>query len=107
MRERRKHIRHDIRYKVVCSSLGNPARKFTATSYNISFGGIGISLKKFIKEAERLKIDIFSPYQKAPLRAKARLIWQSRFPGLMEKRAGLEFTEIPWSAIKSVLSETA
>ncbi len=104
--DQRKNPRHDLRCKVVCSFPENPTKKFNVTSVNISLGGLGLKLNNFIRESKYLKIAIFDPNKKRPVKAKGRIVWQKHFRDFTERRAGIQFTDIPWTKIKSLVEST-
>lgn len=103
--ERRKHARRKFAYKVICASLKNPRKKFRATLVNISLAGIGLKIKRLIEGSESLKLLIFQPGRRVPIEAKGRLVWQGKLPDTPETRAGIQFTEIPWTQITSFLED--
>ena len=107
MIDRRQYIRHSLRYRVLCTSSGAPTRKVRATSFDISMGGVGIKLKNFITKSEKINLEIFIPRAKKPIKVKGSLAWQAHLPSLGAKRCGIQFTEIPWTCLKTILGNPA
>ena len=105
MREKRKHTRHALIYKVIYSPRKNPDRKIVAKSFNISFSGIGLSLNDFIKDGRDINLSICTPRRDLLVRACGRLVWQNRFNGAGEPRAGLQFTEMQYTKIKKLVGQ--
>jgi len=104
MREKRKHTRHELIYRVALHPEGGTATPIETESFNISFGGMGIILKNYIKNTENIDLSIHDPQSEELIRARGRIVWQSGSPGLGAQRAGIQFTEIPWTQLKSLLA---
>ena len=107
MMERRKCIRHNLNYRVLYAPSEAPEKKMRAASFNLSMEGIGIDIKNFITESEKVNLEIFIPRVKSPIKAKGRLAWQAHLPSLGAKRCGIQFTEIPWTRLKTILGNPA
>ncbi len=107
MIDRRRYIRHSLRYRVLCAPFGVPERKVRATSFNLSMGGIGMNLKKFLTKSEKINLEILIPQSKRPIKATGRLAWQTHLPSLGVKRCGIQFTEIPYTRLKTILGNPA
>jgi len=107
MREKRKYTRHELMYKVVLHPDNSAISPIETESFNISFGGIGVILKEYIKNTENINLSIRVPENKEPISARGRLVWQSGSPGLGAQRAGIQFTEIPWTQLKTLLANVA
>jgi len=104
MKERRKYRRYNAEYNIVYSTAEAPGRKFKATSVDISLGGIGVRVKRFIKGKGKLILQIYTPHARNPVKAKATLVWQNGRPGFAAERAGIRFTEIPYTRLKTILA---
>jgi len=105
MVEKRKHIRHDLVCKVEYAPLDDPKAEARTSSFNISLGGIGLEIREFIKGNGKLKLAISDPASGIPIEARGHLVWQSGTPGFSAQRAGIKFTEIPWSRLKVLLRQ--
>jgi len=105
MEERREYPRKDVRLKISysLSDAEKKAEEIETTSFNISFGGIGIRLHNFMKAGE-LRIRIFSSGGSAPIEARGKLVWQGFLSNFGEKRAGVQFTEVPWTRLKTLVA---
>jgi len=105
--ERRNHTRYALLYKVICSPSENPAKKIIARSFNVSLGGIGLTIKDFLNENRYLNLTICTPKKDMLIRACGKLVWQSRSHDIAENRVGLKFTEIQYTKIKKLLAQAA
>ncbi len=99
MTEKRRHRRHSLMYKVIYSNAEGPQRRMKTTSTDISLGGIGLKIKKLVEGNRNLKLKIYKPSSRVPVKAKGTLIWQNR----LRDRAGVRFTAIGWSEVKSLV----
>ena len=104
MREKRKYTRYELIYKVVLRPEGDLSCPVETESFNVSFGGIGVMLKNYIKDTDNITLSIHNPQTAEPIEAKGRLVWQSGSPGVGAQRAGIQFTEIPWTQLKTLLA---
>jgi len=107
VQERRKYERFTVPYKVVYATLENSRRRVKTTTLDISMGGIGIKIQELIKGSGKLKIQIYTPIEKEPIRAEGKLVWQDGGEGRSPERAGIQFTEIPYTKIKSLITAAA
>ena len=103
MNEKRKHIRYNINCKVTVSSIDNPRCQEKAKSVDISFGGIGLNISKLKSSPTGFKLKIFHPKKREVIEAQGTLAWQRDISGI--SRAGIHFTEIPFTKLKNLLSE--
>lgn len=103
MEERREHPRRDIMLKVEYSAFEKPDDKIEAASFNISLGGIGMRLNDFIK-SKKLYLYIYPPREIKPIEARGILVWQSNISNFGERRAGIQFTEVPWTRLKALVA---
>jgi len=104
MNEKRESTRNDFVRKVVYSLEGRPEEMFTARSLDISLGGIGLKAKKVIEKGKVLDLSLYLPGLKEPLKAKARLVWQDALPENGWRKAGLQFIEIPWTRLRTLVA---
>ncbi|NQT23623.1 MAG: PilZ domain-containing protein [Candidatus Omnitrophica bacterium] len=101
--ERRKFVRYEVLCKVKYWKPGNAFRKYSTQSFNISLGGIGIKLNNLFVGAKELDLLIYAPFQRLPIRAKGRLVWHDE----SNERAGIQFTNIPWTSLKTLIRQSA
>ncbi len=87
--EKRKYTRYRIANKVILTPLENPRKKYKTTTFNISLGGVGINLKKAIKNTEKVRLQIFTVNSKIPVEAEGKVIWQRHLSHLRLYQAGL------------------
>ncbi|MCK4463623.1 MAG: PilZ domain-containing protein [Candidatus Omnitrophica bacterium] len=99
MTEKRRYRRRSLMYKVIYSNAEDPQKETGTISTDISLGGIGLRMKKFVKGMRNLNFQIYGPHSRIPIKAKGRLVWQNRLRG----RAGIQFTDIGWNKIKSLV----
>ena len=88
---------------MLCWSYDKPKKTIRATSFNVSLGGIGIDLKKFIEGDRRIKLQIFKLPIKPPIEVEGNIVWQGYLSNVGKKRASIQFTKIPWSKAKVLL----
>jgi len=103
MSERRKYKRYTFICKVVFSPTENLRQKVKTKSVDISLGGVGLYLKNLIKRDTNLNLSIYHPKSGESIDAKGKLVWQSSASG--DCRAGIQFTEIPYTKLKNLLTE--
>ena len=106
MEEKRLHTRHSATYKVVYSVEGT-TRTVATNSLDVSFGGIGIAVKGVLKTSCKIKLSIHCSALNKPLEANGRLIWQDNSPGTDVQRAGIQFTDAPYTQLKDLLAQAA
>jgi len=105
MKERRKHKRYNIELKIVYSTAEEPYEENKAVSIDISMGGIGMKITQAIKGKGNLKLKIYQKGRREPVPAKGKIVWQKPEAEAGPARAGVEFTEIPWTELKTVLAD--
>jgi len=106
MLEKRINKRYDIRCRVVYSTAGEPNRHFSVLGEDISLGGIGVAIPKFIEEDGILNLRIYGPTRKRPILARGRIIWQGCHAGSIEKRAGIKFVTHPWRQLRQLITRS-
>ena len=89
LEEKRKHTRYRIANKVIVIPPESPRKKYKTTTFNISLGGVGINLKKAIKNTEKVRLQIFTANSKIPVEAEGKVIWQKYLSHLHRYQAGL------------------
>jgi len=102
--DRRKYERRKAAYYITYSLPDKPDKTFHSESFNVSLGGLGLKLNNPVKESAVLNLVIFTPKSTNPIKASGRVVWQDESGQYEEKRAGLEFTEIGWSSVKTLLA---
>lgn len=63
-------------------------------SKDISEGGLGITLDKFIAKDSEIMVEFSLKKYSAPIRTKTKLAWIQKFPYAPRYRAGLEFKDM-------------
>ena len=105
MRDQRKSPREGVQCTVRYATEDSPKRVFTTKSVDLSLGGIGMRLREFIRGNMVVKLKIYSHLSPAPISAEGKIMWQSGLPGFGASRAGVQFTDAPYTKIKGLLRE--
>lgn len=103
MDNRRKFPRRPLYFKTVCVPEKDPYRHLQAEGFDMSAGGIGIKIKQPIFTGSVVKLRITRPFYQDTFEAKGRVAWQAKPDSAGTIRAGIRFTEIPWSKIQPLL----
>ena len=90
MENKRTSPRYHIGSRVECVPIENTKKKYKASCYNASLGGICIELKNEIKEKSNLNVFIYTKNCKIPVECKGEIIWQKHVPRLKLYRAGIK-----------------
>ncbi len=104
MKERRKFPRKDVKLKVICSTGEWQREEIAATAVDISSDGIGLRLKKLIGKGKNLTLKIQKTFWEKPVEARGRLVWQSSSDEEGEVRAGIQFTDVPWTQLCALVN---
>ncbi|MBL7157100.1 MAG: PilZ domain-containing protein [Candidatus Omnitrophica bacterium] len=107
MSEKRKHVRYELAYDLAYSLPGALDEEIRTESINISMGGICMKIRGFLKDVNGITLHIYDPERASCIKAKGRLVWQSGSPGFGASRAGIRFTEVPWTQLKTLLARAA
>jgi len=107
MRDKRKRQRHGLKCVVRYLTEDYPNRPVTTKAVDISLGGIGVRVREFIKSNMKIKLKIYSQLSTVPIDAEGKVVWQSGYPGFGAHRAGIQFTDAPYTKIKSLINEAA
>ena len=105
MRDKREHQRQSLKCAVRYVTEDCPNRPVTTKAVDISLGGIGMRMREFIRSNMTLKLKIYSQLSTVPIDAEGKVVWQSGFPGFGANRAGIQFTDAPYTKIKSLIRE--
>ncbi len=106
--ERRKFPRYNLVCKVLYKKTSSLLWRNETYTENISLGGLKIKVKKLLEEGERLKLKIFDPSVKAPIKAEAKVIWAKKISHIRNSGAiGLAFTRIGWTDTTRLLKNIA
>lgn len=104
MVERRKFPRKGVEWSVVCHSADDPKSRVSGKSTDISMGGIGMKLNKTVKEGSRLNIRIQKSFWEDPIEVKGEVIWRGEVNNEGYLRAGVQFTDMPWTLIGNIIN---
>ena len=107
MQDKRKHQRQSLKCVVRYLTEDCPDRPVTTKAVDISLGGIGLYMREFIKSNMSIKLQIYSQLSTVPIDVEGKVVWQSGYPGFGAHRAGIQFTDAPYTRIKSLVNEAA
>jgi c-di-GMP-binding flagellar brake protein YcgR len=102
--ERREYKRYKLEHKIICRTSSNPRKKIVAKSYDLSISGIGLALKHIIKKGDEVFLQICGPFMSPPINAKGKIVWQGEQSRIAGNRAGIQFTEVPWTQLKFLVN---
>jgi len=106
MKEKRLSKRYEAEYKVIYKTREYLGREIKTFCFNLSKKGIGIYIRDFIKNTDRIELKIYEPHRDQPISLVGEVVWQSGLPWKGADRAGIKFLPKHSKSIYHILLRT-